>query len=164
MTANNKSTYYELLKHPKWQKKRLEILEAAGFECECCGGKEKTLHVHHKYYQKGLKPWEYPDDSLQCLCEDCHVIYQSQKESLNKLIRNLDFTETEELIGYIKGINMLEQPKTFFKVESYEEAEGVANYWELDTKLLVSSLKKTDSRVCGNNIRKIKRALLRGKI
>lgn len=58
---NEGSSYYDLFKHPKWQKKRLKILELAGFECERCGAKNKTLHVHHKYYEKGLKPWEYPD-------------------------------------------------------------------------------------------------------
>lgn len=32
----------------------------------------KGLHVHHTYYQKGLLPWEYPDDSLITLCWTCH--------------------------------------------------------------------------------------------
>jgi hypothetical protein len=30
------------------------------------------LHVHHKYYQSGLYPWEYPDDALLTLCVVCH--------------------------------------------------------------------------------------------
>lgn len=32
----------------------------------------KQLEVHHTYYEKGLKPWEYPDDSLKTLCWICH--------------------------------------------------------------------------------------------
>lgn len=32
----------------------------------------KGLNVHHTYYTKGHKPWEYEDDSLVTLCEDCH--------------------------------------------------------------------------------------------
>jgi hypothetical protein len=32
----------------------------------------KNLHVHHKYYQKGRLPWEYPNDALITLCWDCH--------------------------------------------------------------------------------------------
>lgn len=31
-----------------------------------------NLHVHHTYYQEGLKAWEYPDNSLQTLCWECH--------------------------------------------------------------------------------------------
>jgi hypothetical protein len=42
-------SYYDLLKHPEWQKKRLKVLEAAEFECATCGSKDKTLHVHHRY-------------------------------------------------------------------------------------------------------------------
>lgn len=30
------------------------------------------LHVHHTFYQCDKLPWEYPDDSLQTLCIDCH--------------------------------------------------------------------------------------------
>jgi hypothetical protein len=30
------------------------------------------MHVHHTYYQEGLNPWEYPNNSLQTLCWDCH--------------------------------------------------------------------------------------------
>lgn len=55
-------SYIELLKHPKWQKKRLEVLKLAGFQCENCGSEEETLHIHHAYYEKGLAPWDYPDE------------------------------------------------------------------------------------------------------
>ncbi|MFA6246244.1 MAG: hypothetical protein WC615_04845 [Mucilaginibacter sp.] len=30
------------------------------------------LHVHHSYYQKGRLPWEYPEESFQTLCWQCH--------------------------------------------------------------------------------------------
>lgn len=32
----------------------------------------KGLNVHHTYYIKGKAPWEYEDDALITLCEDCH--------------------------------------------------------------------------------------------
>ena len=38
-------TYLEKLKDPRWQKKRLEILERDGWKCMACGEKEKTLRV-----------------------------------------------------------------------------------------------------------------------
>jgi 5-methylcytosine-specific restriction endonuclease McrA len=31
-----------------------------------------NMHIHHKYYQKGLLAWEYPDAALITLCWDCH--------------------------------------------------------------------------------------------
>ena len=68
------SNYSELLKHPKWQKKRLKILERDKFQCRSCEQTDKTLHVHHLYYDYKLKPWEYEDEDLMTLCEYCHGI------------------------------------------------------------------------------------------
>ena len=65
-------TYSEQLKHPLWQRKRLQVLERAGWACQACGGNTTQLHAHHKVYLKGHWPWEYPDDLLECLCDPCH--------------------------------------------------------------------------------------------
>lgn len=46
-------TYLEKLKDPRWQRKRLEALNAAGFGCSVCGDAESPLHVHHRAYFKG---------------------------------------------------------------------------------------------------------------
>ncbi len=66
------SKYTELFKDPRWQKKRLKVLERDDYACQACYDPDSTLHVHHKYYEKGKKPWEYPDEALITLCEDCH--------------------------------------------------------------------------------------------
>lgn len=65
-------TYQEQLRHPLWQKRRLEVMASHDFKCEKCGDKETTLNVHHKRYDYTLKLWEYPDHDLSCLCENCH--------------------------------------------------------------------------------------------
>ena len=65
-------TYSEQLKHPNWQRRRLETLERHGWQCSDCGDADKTLHVHHKHYFKGRMAWEYSDDELTVLCESCH--------------------------------------------------------------------------------------------
>lgn len=57
---------------PRWQKKRLEILERDNFTCTECGDNESTLHVHHSHYKKGAKVWDYNNVSLFTLCENCH--------------------------------------------------------------------------------------------
>lgn len=66
-------TYSKKLKDPKWQKKRLEILNRDDWKCKSCGDKEKTLHVHHTGY-RGTDPWDTPDNMLITLCEDCHEL------------------------------------------------------------------------------------------
>jgi hypothetical protein len=65
-------SYADLLRDPRWQRKRLEVMEAARFTCVECGDTSTTLNVHHTYYRKGAKPWEYEAHELLCLCEPCH--------------------------------------------------------------------------------------------
>jgi hypothetical protein len=73
-------TYAEKLKDPRWQRKRLQILERENFTCEQCEDKTKTLHVHHYYYVKGRDPWDYPDFALAVLCEECHEIAGNRQD------------------------------------------------------------------------------------
>jgi len=65
-------TYSEKLKDPRWQRKRLEIMQRDGFACRGCSSKSETLNVHHTYYAPRMMPWDYPTDSLVTLCESCH--------------------------------------------------------------------------------------------
>lgn len=65
-------TYSQKLKDPRWQKKRLEILQKDNWTCQCCGNTEDTLHVHHIEYYCNKKPWEYDNSCLITLCDSCH--------------------------------------------------------------------------------------------
>lgn len=69
---NSQSSYRQKLRHPKWQKKRLQILQETDFRCGICDNDELELHVHHIYYEKGKDPWDYPDDALLAVCYECH--------------------------------------------------------------------------------------------
>lgn len=70
-------------KHPNWQKKRLEALELAGFECQNCGDGESQLQVHHVRYKKGSLIWDYEPTELSVLCEKCHDDAHRSKETIN---------------------------------------------------------------------------------
>lgn len=74
-----KQTYSEQIQSPKWQKKRLEILNLRGFKCEECGNEEQQLHVHHRAYIKNRKAWEYDNDIYQVLCSNCHEKVHQKK-------------------------------------------------------------------------------------
>jgi hypothetical protein len=79
-------TYREQLLHPNWQRKRLECLEAAAFECEVCGDGQNTLHVHHKRYVKGRMAWDYPMSELAVLCAACHTEDHANRALLDRMI------------------------------------------------------------------------------
>jgi len=64
--------YSDKLKDPRWQKKRLLIMDRDNFTCQICNSDTETLNVHHLYYENGNMPWEYPEKALITLCEQCH--------------------------------------------------------------------------------------------
>lgn len=64
--------YWQKLQSPRWQKKRLEILDRDNWACCICQETEKQLQVHHKTYKSGSEIWDYDDGELITLCSDCH--------------------------------------------------------------------------------------------
>jgi len=91
-------TYYEMLKHPKWQKKRLEVLELNRFRCENCGNAEDQLNIHHGYYDNSLKLWEYDNDTLYCYCETCHKEAHELLLDLNHGLGRIDIFLLDSII------------------------------------------------------------------
>lgn len=83
------NSYAAKLKDPRWQKRRLEKLESAGWACEYCGDTTSNLQVHHRWYLKGYEPWDYGIDQLECLCEKHHEmasrVHKLLKERLSRL-------------------------------------------------------------------------------
>lgn len=99
-----KLTYSEQLRHPNWQRRRLEMLQSQNFTCETCADKEKTLHVHHRRYVKGRMAWEYADYELAVLCEDCHASEHEIRADLDNVLCRLSDAELLTVIGYVEGL------------------------------------------------------------
>lgn len=121
----SKPTYAELLKDPRWQKKRLLVLERDSWECVHCGDADKTLHVHHRIYRKNTKPWDYEDNVYETLCEACHKKATELQREFNEQLAHLDYTDMVTLLGYAKGLNTYSNGNVDIEVRSYEEAIGV---------------------------------------
>lgn len=51
----------------------------------------KVLNIHHKYYVKGKAPWEYDNDALITLCQDCHKLEHETKKT--PVYRDLHFND-----------------------------------------------------------------------
>lgn len=105
---NNKQAYLQKLRHPRWQKKRLAILERDAFTCQSCGSTENSLHVHHKYYEYDKEPWEYNEKALITLCEGCHEVEEYYKNELQLLIKQLLVNGYShiQLNQYMAGLQM----------------------------------------------------------
>lgn len=123
------SDYQQLLRHPFWQAKRLEIFQRDKFTCTKCFDKFTNLQVHHTFYDHRF-PWEYPNDSMITVCELCHEKEEFCKW-LDKNIWNLtkskfDPHELSLLSQLIKD-----------KVNKNKHAESVRRYMH-DVKRLIN--------------------------
>ena len=68
----SKEEYAKALQHPKWQRKRLKIMERDKWRCKDCGNTEAQLHVHHLHYSCKF-PWQELNTNLITLCNSCHA-------------------------------------------------------------------------------------------
>lgn len=76
---NPKKTYSEKLRDPRWQKMRLEVLEAKGWICEKCRDTTTEFHIHHIEYSSTGNPWDADPELLCVLCKHCHSVIEDLK-------------------------------------------------------------------------------------
>ena len=78
-------TYSEKLRDPRWQRKRLEIMERDNFKCQDCGSETETLNVHHYAYSR--EPWDAKSSDLETVCEICHKEIEDFKKEIARATR-----------------------------------------------------------------------------
>lgn len=132
-------SYWELLKDPRWQRKRLEVMERDLWTCTQCGCETNTLNVHHSYYERGKKPWEYPSESLRTLCEECHAKTTAQVDEAKRILGSLPNDVLDEVIGYLRARYWIELggcdpiPLTNYpQVAGFLSGFGVIGWWMRD--------------------------------
>lgn len=124
------SEYARKLRDPRWQRRRLERMQVADFACEQCRAKDKTLAVHHRRYFKGRDPWDYPDELLHVLCEDCHACEHAMRSALYDALAEMGGEEISYLLGVAKGkiaarlARYEEQMDRVFEFACLDEARG----------------------------------------
>ena len=143
------SWYAQQLKDPRWQRKRLEILNRDEWACVNCGSKDKTLHVNHKRYERGKSPWEYPDSLLETLCEDCHATATVLRRRVMDMLGRLDSETEAQVLGYIEGLAWMHDEGASIRLEGWAHAKGVADAWELG--LYLTDAEK-DRRIDGADV------------
>jgi len=124
--------YHEQMKHPNWQKKRLEVLEANGFTCEDCGAKDQELHVHHPYYKRGAMIWQYEIEELQCLCHKCHTEVHAIDEKIKQSIALLTQNQKMRVLGFSDAMT-----GPFMRSDNENYLEGFADELRANTKAIL---------------------------
>lgn len=132
------ANYSELLKSPKWQKKRLEILSRDEFKCKCCGDDETQLQIHHLEY-KG-KPWEVHSSKLVTLCADCHSVISEFKIDYKQIKHVTSLKSDKDL----KVLNLIYNNKGvhFFLINKNKVVSSVFFKKDSDAIKLIKSMFK----------------------
>ena len=94
--------YADQIKHPKWQKKRLEVFEHYGFACQECKSEGKQLHVHHPFYKIDAMIWDYAAGELMCLCCDCHKDAHAIDDKIKTHLSVLSYSQKKLVCSYVK--------------------------------------------------------------
>lgn len=123
-----KQTYYEQLRDPRWQKKRLEIMERDGWKCRECGNGDETLNVHHYYYIPKCKLWEYQNKAFGTLCEVCHQKWTLYKMMLDVALGSLNAEQLRIVATCVAAVMEKVGPKIFtdwFCSQCHDPATGL---------------------------------------
>lgn len=98
--------YAKSLTDPRWQKKRLRILERDEWTCRDTGATDEELQVHHCWYSKG-GPWETPDEYLLTLTRTAHKERQAlesrAKKALGLIMAGMD---RDDLGGLVESLEL----------------------------------------------------------
>jgi len=157
-------TYSEKLKDPRWQKKRLEILNRDEWTCQQCFSTSETsiLNVHHLRYFSNLDPWDYDAEHLLTLCKECHG-----KETLSRKRAEFRLLEALKKCAFSEeNINILAD--AFFKFELPHTPDIVTStfgYILVDNKEKFSLLVAEQFEYISEKLKKTKRGKVkkRGK-
>jgi hypothetical protein len=134
------TSYSEKLKDPRWQRKRLEIMQRDEFRCVQCKDAESTLNVHHVYYRRGRDPWDYPNYLLVTLCEDCH---SKTPMAVNALTEAVSSVNPTILIAFAYELGVFEYPAGVIRLltailqspEQFSEMQGWFDTLPLDRQM-----------------------------
>lgn len=96
--------YFEKLKDPRWQRKRLEVMQRADFTCEYCSDSGETLHVHHGYYEKNREPWDYPDAAYHCVCDTCHKAAETIRVEVRAMVGCMGMESQNQLHEALRSL------------------------------------------------------------
>lgn len=142
--------YEDLLKDPRWQKRRLEIMQRDNFTCQHCGNGLNDgvpLNVHHIRYRRNLMPWEYGDADLTTLCEKCHKEEHSVE---TKITSNLYKVGKGKLVFFrnlLKEERLTPDGKIILSyVLTHEKTSNkrLSEILNLNRKTVISSMKKIE--------------------
>jgi hypothetical protein len=70
----------------EWKAYVQEMCVKRKYRCQLCGRRGGRLTVHHRYYERGLRLWEYDDDAVELVhIGGCHLGAHADQEEEQRL-------------------------------------------------------------------------------
>jgi hypothetical protein len=132
---SEKVPYWQQLQDPRWQKKRLEILERDQWTCRDCKATDKTLHIHHCLYEKG-SPWDTDEIFLLTLCNDCHERRQHIETAGRRALGLFFATQDSDSLAHLVNsmVHTLENDNHFPKLLGIDQGGQIyIDGWDANT-------------------------------
>lgn len=100
-----KKTYNQLLSDNRWKALSVKLRRERPY-CELCRKPDTdvTTQVHHGFYNRDLKPWEYPEESLWVLCEECHAAMDKVRREMAVLFGHLHPAKAAMAVNMIRAV------------------------------------------------------------
>lgn len=137
----SKLTYAQQLAHPLWQRRRLTMLDVAGWKCSACGEHDRQLHVHHRQYFKGRMAWEYSDAELQVLCDACHERLHVVDDQIKAILCRVPPDEVLALLaGFYGGLTEDQFDPIYRSNPTIYDAGGIAGCLRQDRPELLKAI------------------------
>lgn len=113
-------------KDARWVWLREHVMDRANGLCEECGGGsgDGFLNVHHTYYERDLKIWEYPPESLRCLCRICHANMHAAIDEIKRNLGKLSLGDMEWARIAVRNLANDQRPKFFAALNIRERRTG----------------------------------------
>lgn len=119
--------YETKLRDPRWQRRRLEKMQAAGWRCEMCDDSATELHVHHPFYDLHREPWDYLLEELRCLCSHCH---------------DLIHLPQHKVLAYARPFIIPQEPPFKREIDCLTEALRIAEQYRTEDIELATGLQR----------------------
>lgn len=100
---DTRKRYHEDLQHSEWISLRDRLIRERAC-CESCGSNDRPYEVHHRGYLPGRRAWEYEDEHLSVLCNNCHFEITEDADKIWNMILKLDPIHSRLAVKLVEAI------------------------------------------------------------
>jgi hypothetical protein len=126
-------TFDQMFRDQRWDARKLNLLEAAGWACQECGLRVGEEGIHICFYPKGKMVWDYPSKAFKVLC----AAHRQERAAFERQLRDAlpAFTTNElgkllDLLDELRAVPPEERLHTLDDLRAIIKREVFACEWD----------------------------------